>query len=352
MVGRLTLFLVIASTLAPVMAAADRAPSALLEDERNTIDVFDENAASVVFIRNVKVQWNPWVRDNTEVQQGTGSGFVWDQDGHIVTNFHVVRGGEKFIVSFADGTSYDATPVGGDMFKDLAVLRVDAPRSSLNPVELGNSDELLVGQKVLAIGNPFGLDQTLTTGVISALGREIRSLADVPLVDVIQTDASINPGNSGGPLLDSGGRLIGVNTAIINRTGANVGIGFAVPVNTIERLVPQIIQTGRTRRAGLGIAILPDRSLARIGIEGVGVREIERGSLASQAGIEPLRQDQHGRIYGDIIVALDGDPIRSYDDLYKLLDRYEPGQEVTLQVLRDREEELEFELRLIDLNAR
>ena len=352
MTGRLTLLLLIVGLLTPVMAAAERGPSWLLEDERNTIDVFSENSASVVFIRNVKVQWNPWLRDNAEVQQGTGSGFVWDREGHIVTNYHVVRGGERFVVTFADGTSYDAEPIGGDMSKDLAVLRVDAPRSRLNPVERGDSDELLVGQKVLAIGNPFGLDHSLTTGVISALGREIRSLANVPIVDVIQTDASINPGNSGGPLLDSRGRLIGVNTAIINRTGANVGIGFAVPVNMINRLVPQIIRTGRTRRAGLGIGILPDRTLARMGFAGVGVREVQTGTPASQAGIEPLRQDRHGRIFGDIIVAIDGQTIAGYDDLYKLLDRFDPGQEVTVRVLRDREEELEFEVRLIDLNER
>ncbi len=346
------MLLMIIGLLTPVMVAAERLPSWLLEDEQNTIDVFSENAGSVVFIRNVKVQWNPWVRDNTEVQQGTGSGFVWDQDGHIVTNFHVVRGGEKFVVTFADGTSYDAQPVGGDISKDLAVLRVDAEPSSLNPVERGNSDELFVGQKVLAIGNPFGLDHTLTTGVISALGREIRSLADVPIVDVIQTDASINPGNSGGPLLDSRGRLIGVNTAIINRTGANVGIGFAVPVNMINRLVPQIIRTGRTRRAGLGIGILPDRTLARMGIAGVGVREVQRGTSAARAGIEPLRQDQRGRVYGDIIIAIEGQAVSGYDDLYKALDRFEPGEEITVRVLRDREEEFEFKLRLIDLNAR
>jgi S1-C subfamily serine protease len=190
----LTLLLVLVALL-PVRAAAQE-PGWLLEDERNTIGVFGENAESVVFIRNVKVQYNPWVRDNTEVQQGTGSGFVWDRDGHIVTNYHVVRGGERFIVTFADGTSYDAEPVGGDINKDLAVLKGEAPGGSLNPVERGDSDGLIVGQKVLAIGNPFGLDQTLTTGVISALGREIRSLANVPIVDVIQTDASINPGNS------------------------------------------------------------------------------------------------------------------------------------------------------------
>ena len=337
--------------LVPQTASAQDVPGWLLEDEKNTIDVFGENAESVVFIRNVKVQYNPWSRDNDEVQQGTGSGFVWDRDGHIVTNYHVVRGGERFIVSFADGTSYDAEPIGGDINKDLAVLRVDAPKGSLNPVELGDSDGLFVGQKVLAIGNPFGLDHTLTTGVISALGREIRSIADVPIVDVIQTDASINPGNSGGPLLDSRGRLIGVNTAIINRTGANVGIGFAVPVSTVERIVPQIIRTGRTQRAGLGIGILAARSMARLGVEGVGVRQVAQGSPASRAGIEPLYQDRRGRIYGDIIIGLEGERIRGYDDLYKLLDGHLPGERVKVRVLRNLEEELEFELLLIDVNA-
>ena len=342
----LILFLLLA-----VPAAAQDSPGWLLEDERNTIEVFDSNAESVVFIRNVQVVYNPWVRDTTEVQQGTGSGFVWDRSGHIVTNFHVVRGGERFIVTFADGESYDAEFIGGDANKDLAVLQVDAPPADLNPVERGDSDQLLVGQKVLAIGNPFGLDQTLTTGVISALGREIRSMANVPIVDVIQTDASINPGNSGGPLLDSRGRLIGVNTAIVNRTGANVGIGFAVPVNTVERIVPQIIRTGRTERAGLGITILGDRDLARLGVEGVGVREVQRGSPASRAGIEPLRQDRRGRVYGDVIIAVAGESVRSYDDLYKILDGFEPGEEVVVRVLRDREEELEFDLRLVDVNA-
>jgi S1-C subfamily serine protease len=343
----LILFLLLA-----VPAAAQDSPGWLLEDERNTIEVFDSNAESVVFIRNVQVVYNPWVRDTTEVQQGTGSGFVWDRSGHIVTNFHVVRGGERFIVTFADGESYDAKFIGGDANKDLAVLQVDTPPAELNPVERGDSDQLLVGQKVLAIGNPFGLDQTLTTGVISALGREIRSMANVPIVDVIQTDASINPGNSGGPLLDSRGRLIGVNTAIVNRTGANVGIGFAVPVNTVERIVPQIIRTGRTERAGLGITILGDRDLARLGVEGVGVREVQRGSPASRAGIEPLRQDRRGRVYGDVIIAVAGESVRSYDDLYKILDGFEPGEEVVVRVLRDREEELEFDLRLVDVNAR
>jgi S1-C subfamily serine protease len=343
----LILFLLLA-----VPAAAQDSPGWLLEDERNTIEVFDSNAESVVFIRNVQVVYNPWMRDTTEVQQGTGSGFVWDRSGHIVTNFHVVRGGERFIVTFADGESYDAKFIGGDANKDLAVLQVDTPPAELNPVERGDSDQLLVGQKVLAIGNPFGLDQTLTTGVISALGREIRSMANVPIVDVIQTDASINPGNSGGPLLDSRGRLIGVNTAIVNRTGANVGIGFAVPVNTVERIVPQIIRTGRTERAGLGITILGDRDLARLGVDGVGVREVQRGSPASRAGIEPLRQDRRGRVYGDVIIAVAGESVRSYDDLYKILDGFEPGEEVVVRVLRDREEELEFDLRLVDVNAR
>lgn len=350
--GRPRIIVLLVLALLPRSALAVDSPSWLLEGERNTIDVFRENAASVVFIRNVKVEYNPWSRDQTEVAQGTGTGFVWDLDGHIVTNYHVVRGGERFIVSFADGTSYDAEPVGGDITKDLAVLRIDPQGIELNPVERGESDQLLVGQKVLAIGNPFGLDQTLTTGVISALGREIRSLSNAPIVDVIQTDASINPGNSGGPLLDSRGLLIGVTTAIINRTGANVGIGFAVPVNTVNRIIPQIIDTGRTSRAGLGIGIIADQSLAHLGVAGVGVREVQQGTQASVVGIEPLRQDRRGRVYGDIIVSIDGSAISGYDDLYKLLDAYEPGTEVQVSVLRDLQEELDFKLKLIDLNDR
>ena len=232
------------------------------------------------------------MRDNTEVQRGTGSGFVWEQKGHIVTNFHVVNGGERFVVTFADGESFDAEFIGADANKDLAVLRVEAPQADPNPVERGDSDG---SRRAEGCGDRQSLRPRPDTHHGRDLGARprIRSMANVPIVDVIQTDASINPGNSGGPLLDSRGRLIGVNTAIVNRTGANVGIGFAVPVNTVERIVPQIIRTGRTERAGLGIAIVAERALTSLGIQGVGVREVQRG-VAGLRGPESSRCDKIG----------------------------------------------------------
>ena len=207
--------------------------------------------------------------DVTEIPQGTGSGFVWDQDGHIVTNFHVVQEGDRANVTLNDGSTYPATIVGTTPDKDIAVLKIDAPPQKLLPLPIGQSSNLKVGQKVLAIGNPFGLDQTLTTGVISGLGREIKSVSGRPIHDVIQTDASINPGNSGGPLLDSSGRLIGINTAIYSPSGANAGIGFAVPVDTVNQIVPQLMKFGKITRPGLGISILADQIAQQNRIDGV-----------------------------------------------------------------------------------
>lgn len=333
-------------------AHAQPARVGLLEDEKNTIDVFGATAHAVVYIRNERVARNYWTGDMSAQQQGTGSGFVWDEEGHVVTNYHVLQGGNRFFVVFADGTEYAATPRGWDPTKDLAVLRIDAPRARLQPLVAGDSSGLVVGQKVLAIGNPFGLDQTLTTGVISALGREIRSVGGRPIIDVIQTDASINPGNSGGPLLDSRGRLIGVNTAIINRTGANVGIGFAVPVNTVMRIVPQLIKNGRVSRAGLGIDIVSDPVARRWGIEGVGIRAVAALSPAGRAGLRALQVDQRRRVLlGDVIVEIDGEAIRSNDDLFKILDRYAPGDEVEVVVLRDLEDRRRVRVKLMDVEA-
>jgi S1-C subfamily serine protease len=234
-------------------------PADLLEDERNTIELFRRASGSVVYITTKERQRDFFTRNIMEIPRGSGSGFVWNRDGHIVTNFHVVQPGRTtpiYSVTLTDGTTYDAEVVGWEPEQDLAVLRIEAPREELQALDIGDSDRLVVGQKVLAIGNPFGLDQTLTTGIISALGREIRSVAGTTIQDVIQTDASINPGNSGGPLLDSSGRLIGVNTAIISPTGSSAGIGFAVPVNTVMRIVPQLIEFGDVKRAGLGVHIL------------------------------------------------------------------------------------------------
>ena len=345
-------FLVLVLALPVVSAApadAQWTDTALLEDERNTIEVFDRTSEAVVFIRNERVRRNIWTGDVMRQQAGTGSGFVWDREGHVVTNFHVLQNGERFFVVFSDGSEYEAEIVGFEERKDLAVLKVDAPRELLRPLQPGDSDAIRVGQKVLAIGNPFELDQTLTTGVVSALGREIRSVAGVPITDVIQTDASINPGNSGGPLLDSRGRLIGVNTAIINRTGANVGIGFAVPVNTVLRVVPQLIETGRVRRAGLGIGVVRQPIMDRLRLEGVGVGSVQRGSPAARAGLKPLERLRDGRILGDVIVEVGGIPVKRFDDLYKALDPYEPGERIEIVVLRDLETRQRMRLELIDI---
>ena len=335
-----------------LLALVPPASADLLEDERNTIDVFERNSESVVFIRNETVRRNIWTGDVMRQQAGTGSGFVWDRDGHVVTNFHVIQNGQRFFVVFSDGEEFEAEVKGYEAAKDLAVLKIDAPSSRLKPIEPGDSDDLRVGQKVLAIGNPFELDQTLTTGVVSALGREIRSVAGVPITDVIQTDASINPGNSGGPLLDSAGRLIGVNTAIINRTGANVGIGFAVPVNTVLRVVPQIIETGRVVRAGLGIGVVRQPIMDRLRLEGVGVGSVQRGSPADRAGLRPLERRRNGQILGDLIVEVAGTEVKRFDDLYKALDPFEPGETVEIVVLRDLEDRQRVRLRLIDIAPR
>jgi len=313
-------------------------PSGLLEDERNTIAVFRKASHSVVFITTKQRQMNLFTLNVQEIPLGSGSGFVWDQEGHVVTNYHVVAQGDRltFSVTLGDGTTVDAELVGAVPQKDLAVLKIDAPRSSLVPIELGNSDQLVVGQKVLAIGNPFGLDHTLTTGIISALGREMQTGMGTTIRDVIQTDASINPGNSGGPLLDSAGRLIGVNTAIQSPTGSSVGIGFAVPVATVKRVVPQII--GKVKRAGLGVQLAADSQSRRWGVRGVIVADVRAGSPADRAGLQSAYVDRNGGVHFDAIVAIDGHEIEGYGDLYDVLDQRKPGDRVTVRFVRDRRE--------------
>lgn len=343
-------FLILAFVASVAPAPTVRAE--LLESERNTIEVFERTSDAVVYVRNERVRRNVWTGDVMRQQAGTGSGFVWDRAGHVVTNYHVIHQGQRFFVVFSDGAEFEAEVKGFAVRKDLAVLEIDAPRDRLRPIEPGDSDRLRVGQKVLAIGNPFELDQTLTTGVVSALGREIRSMVDVPITDVIQTDASINPGNSGGPLLDSAGRLIGVNTAIINRTGASVGIGFAVPVNTVLRVVPQLIETGRVRRAGLGIGVVRQPIMDRLRLEGVGVGSVSRGSPADRAGLRPLERDRGGRVLGDVIVEVAGVPVKRFDDLYKALDPHDPGDRIEIVVLRDLQDRRSVRIELIDIGDR
>ncbi len=307
----------------------------LAQDEKSTIDLFRQASPSVVYITSKTIRQNLFSLYATEVPQGTGSGFVWDANGFIVTNYHVIQDATGADVTLADHSTWQARLVGEEPDKDLAVLKIDAPDHLLPAIAVGTSSDLEVGQKVFAIGNPFGFDQTLTTGVISGLGRVIQSATGRPIEGVIQTDAAINPGNSGGPLLDSAGRLIGINTAIVSPSGAYAGIGFAVPVDVVNRLVPQIIRYGRARKAGLGIREAPDSFVRRLGLEGVLVWTVLPGGAADQAGMRPTRSGTRGRIaLGDVIVAIDGKPVHDSNDLYRILDAHEIGDEVTVRVRR------------------
>jgi S1-C subfamily serine protease len=325
-----------AATPAPAAPVAVPTPSGLGDDERSTIARFRAASPSVVFITNLAVRRDFFSMNVTEIPQGSGSGFVWDAAGHVITNFHVVRGAQALQVTLADQSVFEAQVVGAAPEKDLAVLKVDAPATRLKPLPIGRSADLQVGQKVLAIGNPFGLDQTLTTGVISALGREIDSVAGVPIRDVIQTDAAINPGNSGGPLLDSSGRLIGVNTAIYSPSGAYAGIGFAIPVDTVAWVVPDLIAHGRLVRPSLGVQLVAEEQTERLGLQGALVLAVVERSGAAAAGIRPTQRDSRGRIVlGDLIVAAGGRPVRSNGDLLLALEEKRAGDVLAITVERD-----------------
>ncbi|XP_002267510.3 protease Do-like 1, chloroplastic isoform X2 [Vitis vinifera] len=312
------------------------APRKLQNDELATVRLFQENTPSVVYITNLAARQDAFTLDVLEVPQGSGSGFVWDKDGHIVTNYHVIRGASDLRVTLADQTTYDARVVGFDQDKDVAVLRVDAPKEKLRPIPVGVSADLLVGQKVYAIGNPFGLDHTLTTGVISGLRREISSAATGrPIQDVIQTDAAINPGNSGGPLLDSSGSLIGINTAIYSPSGASSGVGFSIPVDTVSGIVDQLVRFGKVTRPILGIKFAPDQSVEQLGVSGVLVLDAPANGPAGKAGLLPTKRDAYGRlILGDIITSVNGKKVSNGSDLYRILDQCKVGDTVTVEVLR------------------
>jgi S1-C subfamily serine protease len=310
----------------------------LAADERATVELFQEISPSVVYITSLTRRRDFFSLNVLEIPQGTGSGFVWDDRGHVVTNFHVIETAQAARITLSDHSAWDGRLVGYEADKDLAVLQIDAPREGLRPIPVGTSHDLKVGQKVFAIGNPFGLDQTLTTGIISALDREIRSVTGRPIQGVIQTDAVINPGNSGGPLLDSAGRLIGVNTAIYSAGGSGtyIGIGFAVPVDTVNRVVPQIIQHGRAVRVGLGVHLASDTVTRRLGIQGALVLDVDPGSGAAEAGIRGTTRDAFGDlVLGDVIVAIDGEEVSSADDVSALLEGYEAGRSVGVTVIRE-----------------
>ncbi len=333
----------IVPTTKPVDSSVDLPAAANLTEEEvltytptelHTIRLFENASPSVCYITTKAQRRSFWSRDVMEVPAGSGSGFVWDDEGHIITNYHVIRDASRAIVTLANGEDYEATLVGVAKEKDLAVLKVKAPRNALAPIPVGSSQDIRVGQAVYAIGNPFGLDQTLTTGIVSALDREINSQANVPIRGVIQSDAAINPGNSGGPLLDSRGLLIGVNTAIYSPSGASAGIGFSIPVDVVRYVVPDLIRYGEVRRASLGAELQELRQG-----NGLAFVRVYAEGPAGRSGILGAVQNERGYLVArDVLVGLNGKKITSNTDLFLELEKFEPGQRVTLNVLREERE--------------
>ena len=323
---------------------------ALQAYEKALIALFERSRDSVVFISTSRTVRDAWTRNLTTIPRGSGSGFLWDNQGHIVTNFHVIQGASQATVTLADSREYRARLVGASPTHDLAILKIDTDFKRPTPVPLGTSDNLQVGQHVFAIGNPFGLDWTLTTGVISALNRSLPNEQGSRIIeDLIQTDAAINPGNSGGPLLDSRGRLIGINTAIYSPSGASAGIGFAVPVDTVARVVPQLIKTGKYNPPVLGIEIddqLNRRLVRALGTQGVFVLGVRPNSGAARAGLQGPTRDRNGAVVpGDIILSINGQAVPSVAKLLSTLDTYAPGQTVRVTIRRG-QQTLETPIRL------
>lgn len=324
----------------------------LSEDEKTTIEIFRQASPSVVHITTLAEKQDLFSFRAMEVPEGTGTGFVYDDAGHIVTNYHVISHAKGARVMLADNSTWNARLVGYEPDKDIAVLKIDAPPGRLTKVAIGESANLQVGQKVFAIGSPFGLDQTLTTGVISGLGREIKSASNRFIEGVIQTDAAINPGNSGGPLLDSAGRLIGINTMIVSPSGAYSGIGFAVPVDIVNQVVPELIRTGRVEQAFIAVKYFDDSVARRIGIErGVLINHVYRGSGAAEAGLLDTYVDVNDVLHlGDVIVSVAGRDIQGTADIIKALDGKKPGEVVKVGIERGYKK-LELNVRL-DANPR
>ena len=321
------------NTIGEEGSPANISDPSLVSDEQNSIEVYKSISPGVAFITTTTVQENFWGME--QEGSGNGSGSVIDAQGHILTNYHVVERANKLTVSLGGEKSYSATMVGGDPDTDLAVIKIDAPPAGLTVVPLGDSDRLAVGQKVLAIGNPFGLDRTLTTGVISGLQRGLRARNNRPIDAAIQTDASINPGNSGGPLLDKFGKMIGINSQIFSTGGGSVGVGFAVPVNTAKRVVPQLLQYGEVRRPKLGASLPSVADLrGRVSLpvaDGLVVAQVQPGGSAEQAGLRGVTNTG----VGDILISAEGQKLTSLDDLYRLLDRKQIGETVNFEVYRN-----------------
>ena len=322
-----------ARTPAPPRAVTPRGP--LMADELNNIAVFRAASPSVVNITALGLERDLFSRNVQQVPQGTGTGFVWDTAGHLVTNYHVIQDAAGARVTLSDQSSYKAELVGAFPDRDLAVLKIVAPAAKLKPLPVGSSRDLQVGQQVYAIGNPFGLDQTLTTGIVSALNREIESVTRRVIRGAIQTDAAINPGNSGGPLLDSAGRLIGVNTAIFSPSGASAGIGFAIPVDEVNRIVPRLIRDGRMVRPALGVTGGGAEINRALGLpKGVPLVRIQRGGPAAKAGLKAFARGDGGIVQGDVITAINDEPIEDADDMLNALEKLNPGDSATLTLWR------------------
>lgn len=328
---------------APVAEPRTVAPRGdLAADERATIDLFRNARDSVVFISTRQRVADFWTRNVYSVPRGSGSGLIWDVAGHIVTNYHVIEGASEAQIQMSDGRQFNAQLVGASPQHDLAVLKIGgAGFSAPARVPIGTSSDLQVGQNVFAIGNPFGLDWTLTKGIVSALDRSLPNENGPDIRHLIQTDAAVNPGNSGGPLLDSAGRLIGINTAIYSPSGASAGISFAVPVDTVMRVVPQLIANGRYTRPALGIESdeeINDRLKRASGIDGVFILSVEPGSAAERVGLVGVQRTRRGILPGDVIVALNSRPVSRLGDLLARLDDFQVGQKVQLTLLRAGEE--------------
>jgi len=318
-----------------IIPRAVTARGELAADELNTIEIFRQNSPSVVYVTSIALRRSIFSFNAVEIPQGTGSGFVWDKKGRIVTNYHVISDANRIQVTMADNTTWKAMLVGVAPDKDLAVLQLTSLPGQLRPIAVGGSEDLLVGQKVFAIGNPFGFDQTITSGIISALNREIKSVTGRIIRGVIQTDAAINPGNSGGPLLDSAGRLIGVNTAIYSPSGGYAGIGFAVPVDTVNSIVPQLIVHGRVVEPGLGVSFVDKRVSQRLGVDGLLILNVEEDGPSALAGLQGTVQYRGEIILGDVLLKLNGKSISSIAALEDELEQLGLGAEVELTVVRN-----------------
>ncbi|STY28705.1 DegP protease (Do-like, S2-serine-like) [Legionella wadsworthii] len=327
--------------------------NSLLPDEQNTVQVFHDASPKVVYVHRLATVTNKSYQKK-QVPDGAGSGIVWSNNGFIVTNFHVIKGAEKLAITLGKLT-VPAKVVGAEPRKDIAVLKIESPQAlallkEFKPFEIVHLNDLMVGQKAIAIGNPFGLDHSLSKGVISALGRKVPGIGGVTIRNMIQTDTPINPGNSGGPLLNSAGQLIGMNTMIYSHSGASAGIGFAVPADDIDRIVTQIIKNGRVVLSGIGIQSVPPNVARQLGIrKGILIADVIRNTPASQAHLRGTHRDPWGRIeLGDIIVALNGHSVPNYDVLYNMLTEIKVGEQITVSIQRG-SKQLDVKMKTIDI---